>query len=420
MSWDSGAPPPASPRDTSKRGSRLDTYTFPPGTHAARVVARRISVMHLIHTMAYGGIETSVINWLRKIDRLRFDVSLVCFANPGETEAPFVTAAARVGLHVLKIPWNRCKPVLRATRTLVKLMRAHKVDILHTHNCYADCIGALAARLFRAKTVATVYVWADYDWKRNIIQAIDKKVLRLFDRVTAHCEDTRHKTVKFGSFRGGVETLICGFETRPRTVLEEERRRRRSELGARDDEIVLGNVARFYPEKAHDSLLRSFKTILSHYPKTRLWILGVGPLEPKIRALCGSMGLDDHVRFLGFIEDLPALMRLLDIQVHPAHVEGVPLALCEGMAAELPIVASAVGGIPEILDQGKCGVLVRPGDEEGFAQAVLSLIRNPQERRRLGMAARQFVENDYSLDRAVGRVQQMYCEMMGLCASVSS
>ena len=112
-------------------------------------------------------------------------------------------------------------------------------------------------------------------------------------------------------------------------------------------------------------------------------------------------------------------MRLLDIQVHPSHIEGVPLALCEGLAAGLPIVASAVGGVPEILNHGKCGVLVRPGDEDAFSQAVLSLIDNPQERLRLGVAARHFVENDYSLDTAVNHVQQTYFEMMGLCESAS-
>ncbi len=399
--------------------SCLNSYSSSPENQFPRVAPKRISVMHLIHSMAYGGIETAVINWLRKIDRARFDVSLVCFANPGETEGPFVKAATRAGLQVEKIPWHRGKPLVKSSRRLAKLMREHDVDILHTHNCYADCVGAIASRLKPAKTIATVYVWADYDWKRNMIQVIDKIVLRWFDRVTAHCEDTQRKGGKLGSFPGGVDTLICGFETRRVAMNETERLRRRRELGVADDEILLGNVARFYPEKAHDSLLRCFKTILSEHPKTRLWISGVGPLEPSIRSLCSSMGLDDNVRFLGFVEDLPIQIKLLDIQVHPSHIEGVPLAVCEGMAAGLPVVASAVGGIPEILNHGASGVLVQPGDEEGFAQAVLRLIHNPQERLRLGLAARHFMENDYSLDTAVRRVQRTYCDMMGLCESES-
>jgi glycosyltransferase involved in cell wall biosynthesis len=373
---------------------------------------QRISVMHLIHSMAYGGIETAVINWLRKVDRTRFDVSLVGFANAGNTEAPFVNSAIRAGLQVKTIPWHRGKPLLKSSRRLAKLMREHKVDILHTHNCYADCVGAIASRLKPAKTIATVYVWADYDWKRNMIQAIDRVVLRWFDRVTAHCEDTQRKSGKLGRFAGGVDTLICGLEARRVTMPEQERQDRRRELGAADDEIVLGNVARLYPEKAHDSLLRRFKVVASRNPKAKLWISGIGPLEGAIRSQCSALGLDDRVKFLGFVEDLARMLRLLDIQVHPSHIEGVPLALCEGMAAGLPVVASAVGGIPEILDHGASGVLVQPGDEEGFANAVSHLIDNPRERSRLGLAARHFMETEYSLNTAVSRVEETYYEMM--------
>jgi len=376
------------------------------------ITTQRISVMHLIHSMAYGGIETAVINWLRKVDRTRFDVSLVCFANPGNTEAPFVNSAIRAGLQVETIPWHRGKPLLKSSRRLAKLMREHKVDILHTHNCYADCVGAIASRLKPAKTIATVYVWADYDWKRNLIQVIDRVVLRWFDRVTAHCEDTQRKSGNLGRFPGGVDTLICGFEARRVTMPEQERQERRRELGAADDEIVLGNVARLYPEKAHDSLLRSFKVVASRHPKAKLWISGIGPLEGAIRSQCSALGLDDRVKFLGFVEDLARMLRLLDIQVHPSHIEGVPLALCEGMAAGLPVVASAVGGIPEILDHGASGVLVQPGDEEGFANAVSHLIDNPRERSRLGLAARHFMETEYSLNTAVSRVEETYYEMM--------
>jgi glycosyltransferase involved in cell wall biosynthesis len=193
---------------------------------------------------------------------------------------------------------------------------------------------------------------------------------------------------------------------------EQERQERRRELGAANDEIVLGNVARLYPEKAHDSLLRSFKVVASRHPKAKLWISGIGPLEGAIRSQCSALGLDDRVKFLGFVEDLARMLRLLDIQVHPSHIEGVPLALCEGMAAGLPVVASAVGGIPEILDHGASGVLVQPGDEEGFANAVSHLIDNPRERSRLGLAARHFMETKYSLHTAVSRVEETYYEMM--------
>lgn len=381
---------------------------------------QRIRVLHLIHTMAYGGIETALLNWVHGFDRQRFEVHVVCFANPGDTEAPFVDAALRLGITVSKIPWNRGKPLLKASRALACLLRERKVDILHTHGWYADFVGALTARLVPVRTITTLYVWFDYDWKRNLIQLIDQWVIRLFDRVTAHCEATRLGTIERGVPAGEVDTLFCGFETHRVEITPEERQSRRAARGVQDGEIVLVNIARFYPEKTHDALLRSFREVLRHHSGVRLWIAGVGPLEDQIRALCHQLGLDEHVDFLGFVTDLPNLLALADIQVHPAAIEGVPLAICEGMAAGLPVVASAVGGLPEVLDHGRSGVLVPAGDEGRFVAEVVRLIENPDEARSMGQRARHFIEHDYSLANAVAKVEHTYQEMMKSCVLASS
>lgn len=373
--------------------------------------ARKLRVMHVIHTMAYGGVETAVLNWLRSLDRSQFEVHLVCFANPGETEKPFVEAAERLGFEVGKIPWNRRKPVWRAARLLAQMVRERQVDIVHAHNCYADLVTVVAARMAPVKTITTAYVWFDFDWKRNLLQWIDAQAMRWFDRVTAHCENTRDETLKRGFRAEDISTLICGFETH-RLELEPQRRRQlRAEQGARDEDTVLINVARFYPEKAHVFLLESFALLLEQRPDTWLWLAGVGPLEDEIREAVERLRIAHRVRLLGFVVNLPELLALADIQVHPAHIEGVPLAICEGMAAGLPIVASQVGGLPEILDHGRNGVLVPGLQQAQFAAAVQGLMDEPQRARDYGARARHFIENDYSLRTAVRRVEATYREL---------
>jgi L-malate glycosyltransferase len=384
-----------------------------------REVTPRVTVIHLIHTMAYGGVETALINWLRRIDRSRFHVHLVCFANPGGTEAPFVEAAQRAGLEVDKIKWSRRKPVLRAARELARIARRHRADVIHSHNWYADFVCAAAAWMVDVKTITTLYVWFDYDWKRNILQWLDQHVVRNFDRITAHCEATREATLARGIAPERVQTLICGFETHPVALERAVRQQRREDLGAAQDEVVLLNVARFYPEKAHGFLLRCFARIRASAPRTKLWIAGIGPLEQEIRAQASALGLDDCVRFLGFVTELPELLALADIQVHPAEIEGVPLAVCEGMAAGLPIVASEVGGLPEVIQNGQRGLLVPRGDQEAFVRAVLGLIADVPLQRRLGSNAQRFITEDYSLQAAVRRVEDTYLDMMR-CVSVSS
>jgi len=369
---------------------------------------RPIPVAYLLHTIAYGGIETVILNWIEAMDTRRYQIHLICFANPGETEAPFVEAARQRGIQVDKIPWSRRKPLFKAARTLAGIIRDKDIRILHTHGWYAEFTGLLTAWLVPVKTLTTVYVWFDYDWRRNLIQWLDQYVIRYFDQVTAHCEYTRRDTIARGIPEAEIRTLICGYRGQPYRIDDSERHRLRAEQGLADEHVVLVNVARFYPEKTHAALLRIFQHVHREVPATRLWLVGTGPLEEALRRQVAELGLEQVVRFTGFVSDLPRLLSLTDMQVHPAAIEGVPLAVLAGMSAGLPIVASAVGGLPEILADGRNGVLVEGGDEAAFVRAVLSLLADPQRTRSLGQRTLEFVRTEYSLDAAVTQVADCY------------
>lgn len=374
-------------------------------------IVGRIKVMHLLHTMAYGGVESVVLNWLGEIDRARFDVRLVCFANPGETERAFVREAARRGFKVEKIPWSRRKPLLRSARALTRLMDQHQTQVLHTHNEYADFVGALAARLRPVKTISTVYVRGNFSWKRNLLQMLDGWVIRGFDAVTAHCEMTRAQLSQMLPSKE-VKTLICGFAGTAHLASLPARRARRQQFGVQDEETLLVNVARLYPEKHQAFLLENFAEIVQQCPQARLWIVGVGPLEAELRALTARLGLKERVRFLGWVEDWQQLLPLCDVQVHPALMEGVSLAIGEGMAAGLPIIASDVGGLREVLTHRQTGILVPVDDKQRFVAETVRLILDKEEQQRLGAAARRFIEEQYSLTVAVGALEKSYDEVL--------
>ena len=382
------------------------------GAAPARAADRRIHVLHLLHTVAYGGIETAILNWVQRMDRERFHVQLACFDNGDGGHLPFVEAARARGLAVATIPWSRAKPVLRAARALVRLVDEHAIDIVHTHNPYADFTGLAASWMRPVRTITTAYVWDDLGFKRNVLQWLDRLAMRRFDRVSAHCEETWRRTVAYGFPGEEVETLICGYDVAPVALTAEERREGRAAFGAGDDDIVIANVARLYPEKAQDLMLRCFARIAAREPRARLWIAGVGPSEGELRALCSRLGLDGRVRFVGFVKELERFMPLVDIQWDPARAAGVALAICSGMAAGVPIVAADVGGLREVLKPGRTGVLVPKDDERGYEEAILRLAADPAERRRIGGNARDFLATEYSLATAVARVERTYRAMM--------
>jgi glycosyltransferase involved in cell wall biosynthesis len=383
----------------------------PPAAAALKPVRRAVHVVHLLHTIAYGGVETIVLDWARSLDPRRVEVTVVCFANTGGTEGPFLTAAARAGLAVRTIPWGRQKPVLRSVSALIRLLRETGADVVHAHNLYAEFVGWIAARRVGAKVMSTLYVWSDFGWRRNLQQWIAARLLRRFDLVTSQCRMTMEDTIRRGVPRERQRLLVSGI--RPVKFSRDPARRAeiRTANGCRSDDIVFVNVARLYPEKAQDRLLAWFRTVLDQRPNCKLWILGVGPLEQELKELARTLGVDRAVRFLGFIPDLPLYLDTADIQVHSSRAEGIPLAVCEGMAACLPIIATAVGGIPEVIEDGRTGLLVADGDGAGFVAGMLRLIDDQALRERLGAAARGASRAELSLEAAADRLAAMYEEL---------
>jgi len=373
--------------------------------------SKKFVVVHFIHTMAYGGIETTIINWLTTIDTNQFEPYLICFANPGQTEQPFIEAATRAGLPVKTIPWSRRKPIFSAAFKLKKMLKAVNADILHTHNTYADIVGAVCAKIHTIKTLTTFYVWANFGWKRLMLQHLNIIAVKGYDGISAHSEQTLKETINRFS-NNDIKLIISGFKSNNINYTSEERLQKRREANIADDDIVLVNVARLYPEKAQDFLLHAFKKILAHNPKCKLWILGIGPLEQELRALCTALNLDHAVTFKNFVSELHLLLPLVDIQVHPSHFEGVPISILSGMAAGLPIIATDVGGLPEVLKPNKTGILVPENDMEKFIKEVTHLIFDEQFRKNIGTQAKLFIENEYSIETATLMLQQTYLDLV--------
>lgn len=397
------------------RRSILSGTTIPAPARPAP--ACKIRVLHLIHSVAHGGIESELINWVLNFDKSQFEVHVACFAFDRNREEAFLRAAKLAGIPVFLVPWSKFKPFVRAARAVAKIVRELGIDVIHTHGYYGDALGAFSKLFVRVKVVSTVFVWGKYEFHRQLMQIMDWIALHFVDKVTAHCDHTRDWTVRLGFKAEKVSTLIAGFPAGNRPEMTDAQRlEMRRAAGVQDDEILMVNVARIHPEKAHDQLIKSFKIVNDRYPNTKLWISGVGWewLENQYKELRTQLGLNDAVEFVGFRQNLWPMLGSADMMVHASHVEGVAIAILYGMAAGLPIVASDVGSLYEVLHEDKTGLRVPENDIDGFAAAITSLIENPQRARRLGAAARRFVETDYSIETAVRRVENTYREVLGL------
>jgi glycosyltransferase involved in cell wall biosynthesis len=186
----------------------------------------------------------------------------------------------------------------------------------------------------------------------------------------------------------------------------------RRELGLADGTAAVGLVARLdHWGKGHKEFFTALASLKDRYPVQGL-VIGGGRRETEMRQLAVEMGLEERVRFLGQRDDVPDLLAALDIFVLPSHSEGVSLALLEAMAAGLPVIASRVGGLPEVVTDGDTGLLIPPQDPEALAAALARLLDEPAWAKKLGENARRQVEENFSLERLGREINEIYGELV--------
>ena len=285
---------------------------------------------------------------------------------------------------------------------LVKLIRRHRVDIVHTHSSADSWMSSVAAKLSprRPWVVRT----------RHLSCAIGNRMIYrwLADRVITVGESTRQYMIdEKGIQKDKVITIPTGVDLErfhPRRV----KRDFRNEMGVPPDAPVLGTVAVFRRLKGHVYLLRAMREILSVHPDAKLLLVGEGPQEENLRRTIAEEGLGRSVLLPGYREDVERILQAMDVFVFPSLQEALGTAIIEAMAMEKAVVASRVGGIPEIVVDGKTGFLVNPEDVRGIAEKVLFLFRHRALAESMGKAGRKVVEEHFDTRKMVGRIEKLY------------
>jgi glycosyltransferase involved in cell wall biosynthesis len=183
-------------------------------------------------------------------------------------------------------------------------------------------------------------------------------------------------------------------------------------FGFQPGDPVIGVVAQLIARKGHRFLLEAMPAVLASCPRARVLIFGKGPLDAALREQIDRLALADHVRLVGFRDDLPRILPSLDLLVHPAQMEGLGVSLLQASACRVPIVASAVGGIPEAVRDGVNGLLVPPGDVTALAKAIVELLPDPARRQAMGAAGRSLVEREFSPRQMVEGHLRVYRELV--------
>jgi glycosyltransferase involved in cell wall biosynthesis len=339
----------------------------------------------------------------------------VLFVAPAE--GPFTRAVRDAGMAVHIVDVNRLFRARGAWR-LLRLLRREGVDILHMHTAVAANIAArIAGRLAGAKVVSHLHIenhFRSSPLAHAVYRALDNATVRLSHAILAVSEDTRRALVRQGYPAGRVETVHNGVELPPAAGIANVR----AELGLAPGSQVVGSVARLCDVKGQRELIDAFARLRNGAAGARLLLVGEdletgGRYRADLERRAAELGVGDRVHFAGHRDDVPAVLDSIDVFALPSWTEGLPMTVLEAMAHGRPVVATPVGGTPELVVDGETGVLVRPRDPDDIARGLARVLADPEAARAMGEAGRRRVAERFTAAEMERRVLAAYDRIAG-------
>lgn len=392
-----------------------------PTATLAPPVTATAHVLHLITRMVHGGAQENTLATVAAIAGGGWRSTLVTGPADGP-EGSLEPECHRRGVRMIHVPElvRELSPAqdVRALRRLVALIRAEQPQIVHTHTSKAGILGRIAARMARVPVVIHTphgHVFHGYygPLRSQLFRWIEWACAPLADRLIALTEQERQDHLRRGIGRPERFVVIpSGVDFAPIDAARTQRRATRAALGIAPDAPVIGCVARLVPIKDHATLLAAFQRVAAAVPRAVLLLVGDGPLRGDLEARATALGIGDRVRFLGLRTDVPRLLAAMDLFALASLNEGMGRVLVEAMAMGLPVVATRVAGIVDVVRDGESGLLVPPQDPEGMAAAIVALLRDPGLRRQMGEAGRRGVVPGYSVETMVARLRALYRETL--------
>jgi len=378
-------------------------------------MADRPRILGVIASSVPGGAESVFATLLRGVSA-RYDPFVVC-----DSTGTMVDQYRALAADLISTPMN-APSHLSATRVIAAAIDRWSIDLVHTHLWNADLFGGLAAAWQGVPSVSTVHgsnflpfgTTGLHRVRRNSLSLVYRGVYRLCARVLAPSQALLTDLAE----RPGIK-VPPGVVTVVHNGIDLDDLRKRA-AAARIPDIVQRQgsvplvvcVANMFPIKGQDWLIRAMPGVLEAVPSALLVLVGDGEWRPSLERLVAEMGVGERVIFTGSIENPFAIVERADVVVLPSLSEGLPMALLEAMALGRAVLASRVGGIPEVVQDGQTGLLIQPADAPLLAAAIVRLLKDPELRANLGMRARAHIEREWSSARMVESTTAVYDEIL--------
>ncbi len=372
----------------------------------------KVKILHIQVLPIMSGVQKAMMDILERLDRNRYHITILCNA-----EGELTAAAARLNIDCLILPElkREINPLfdLFAFIKLIRLIKQNRFLLVHTHSSKSGFIGRLAARAAGAKCVVhTVQGFAFHEYSSRLATFIIGLMERIAGRVTDRIIFVNQfdRTVALKMKLAPAEKMVTipngidlaqfnpdGTEPIPADL-----------VGIEKSNGIVGMVARLWEQKAPQDFIRSIPVVVKAIPNAKFLVIGDGHLKERLVKLSQELNIRDHVLFLGWRQDVKALLKILDVFVLTSLWEGLSVSILEAMASGKPVVATHIKGNNELVIDGETGFLVPAKNPQQVGERVLTLLMNRTLAQKMGLKGYQRVRENFSIENTVAKINQVY------------
>lgn len=368
-------------------------------------------MMHLQCTIgAGGGPDKTLLLTPKYVNREEFNTVVVYIRKTADQNFLIGQRAKKLNINYHEVE-DRIQIDLKSLMQIKKLLHLYNTEILHTHGFKADFYGLFLKRVHKMKLVTTTHGWNATTWREKLFMFLDKNALKYFDRIIVVNRRQGEYLISRGIRDRKMVLIQNGIDT-DQFKKDGEGETFQQLPCFQKDGFTIGYVGRLSGEKGITTLLEAMRRLMDRHDGLRLAVIGEGPLRGYLENYSRNLGLQKCVTFTGHIDDIKNVYKRLDLLVLPSETEGMPNVVLEALAMEVPVVATNVGGLPEIIESGSNGILVEPGDVEGLTQAIATLIMDGNLRKKFALEGRRTVCERFSFERRIRKEENVYRQLV--------
>lgn len=369
-----------------------------------------IRVLHLRDTDKLCGPGKTILETADRIDKKNYRIYIGVFVRKYEDHNKYIEVCRKRGVDV--IPIKMSNPLdLAVVIRVIKIAKKLNINIIHAHEYKSDIVAVLVKRLHRVHIMTTAHGWINHGIKRKAYVALGKLFLSQMEAIVAVSPKIKEELLERGILEDRIKLVFNAIVMEDYNHAMYSKEYLKAIYGLPSQSIIVSCIGRLSPEKGQQELVKAAAIVLEEIEHVYFIFVGDGPDRYRLETLAKQLGCENRVLFTGHLNDIRGALYGSDMMVLPSYTEGFPNVILESLTMSVPVIASNVGGVANIVENERTGLLIEPGKPKAIASAIMKYISRPDYAMNLAIKGREKVEEKYQFSKRVEIIQRIYKEI---------